>query len=521
MHRALYRKWRSKNFDQVVGQNHITTTLKNEVASGSPSHAYLFCGTRGTGKTSCAKILAKAVNCPDQQDGNPCGVCDICRGIDQDSILDVTEIDAASNSGVDNIRELREEANFTPAVAKYRVYIIDETHMLSVGAFNALLKIMEEPPPHVIFILATTEIHKVPATILSRCQRFDFHRISSEDISAHLLHIATEEDIQLDEDAALLIARLSDGGMRDAISLFDLCTTSGDKITAELVKTSAGLVGQQHLFDIARSVAEQDSGKALAVLQSLWQQSIDYQRLCEQLIGFYRNLMVAKTVPKPEDLIACLPDELTDYRAMAKEIPLESILSHLAILQDALARMSRTTMRRTELEMALLALCTPTPSKQVANSQEMMGLLKRVETLERSVKSGGAVSAEKPKALPSPTEEEIRKTPVEPFAPWPQVLDILKDKNKALYGALIDSKAYTGNGLLLVDVGEDSVFTQMMRGDSYAKESLREALESVSGEKFRLGPYHAAKYEITGQQQDKLDDILKHAADLGVDVQIK
>ena len=213
MYQALYRKYRPKNFDEVVGQEHITTTLKQEIASGHIGHAYLFTGSRGTGKTSCSKIIAKAVNCPNQHDGNPCGVCNICRGIDDGSILDVTEIDAASNNGVDSIRQLREEANFTPAVTRYRVYIIDETHMLSVGAFNALLKIMEEPPEHVIFILATTEVHKIPATILSRCQRFDFRRISPSVIAKQVLFVC-EQEIQIDEDAAQLIARLSEGGMR-------------------------------------------------------------------------------------------------------------------------------------------------------------------------------------------------------------------------------------------------------------------------------------------------------------------
>lgn len=521
MYQALYRKWRPKTFDDVVGQEHITTTLKNEVATGRPSHAYLFCGTRGTGKTTCSKILAKAVNCPNQQEGNPCNACEICRGIDDDSILDVTEIDAASNSGVDNIRDLREEANFTPAMTRYRVYIIDETHMLSTGAFNALLKIMEEPPEHVLFILATTEIHKVPATILSRCQRFDFKRIASEIIAQRLLYIAAEESVALHDDAALLIARLSDGGMRDALSLLDLCLTAGEEITTAIVGDCAGLVGQEHLFAIVQAVADADSGAALAVLESLWGKSVDYQRLCEQLIGFYRNLMVVKSVPKPEDLVACLPDELKQYRAMAKNTAMERILQCLTILQDSLAKMSRTTMRRTELEMALLRLATP--------ELEQSALLGRVDKLEKAAKSGVLAPmrsatppvAGKEPAAPAPTEEEIRKTPVEPFPRWPEVLEILKEKNKALYGALVNSVAYTGGGLLLVDAGENSVFARMVRGDSYAKESLRVAALAVTGQKYRLGPYNSAKYEVSKEQDDKLDDILRRAADGGADVKIK
>ncbi|MDY4191819.1 MAG: DNA polymerase III subunit gamma/tau, partial [Oscillospiraceae bacterium] len=251
MYQALYRKYRPKSFDDVVGQEHITSTLKNEVLTGKIAHAYLFCGSRGTGKTTCAKILAKAVNCPDLRDGSPCGECEICRGIDDGSLLDVLEIDAASNNGVDNIRQLREDAFFTPSMAKYRVYIIDETHMLSTGAFNALLKIMEEPPSHVLFILATTEAHKVPATILSRCQRFDFHRIKSGDIARYLEKIAGKEGVELTHDGALLIGRLSDGGMRDAVSLLDQCISQGSRITAELVSRTAGLAGSRPVLELA------------------------------------------------------------------------------------------------------------------------------------------------------------------------------------------------------------------------------------------------------------------------------
>lgn len=519
MYQALYRKWRPKTFDDVVGQEHITTTLKNEVAAGKPSHAYLFCGSRGTGKTTCSKILAKAVNCPNQTGGNPCGVCEVCRGIEEDAILDVTEIDAASNSGVDNIRELREEANFTPAVTRYRVYIIDETHMLSAGAFNALLKIMEEPPPHVLFILATTEIHKVPATILSRCQRFDFRRIDSETIAARLAYVAEQEGIVLDADAALLIARLADGGMRDALSLLDMCIIGGEQVTVQRVSDCAGLVGQQYLFDIAQAVNAADSGRALAVMESLWERSVDYQRLCEQLIGFYRNLMVAKAVPKPQELIACLPDELEQYREMAAQIGMDRILDCLTALQDTLARMGRTSQRRTELEMTLLRLSTPVEA--VGDDRQV--LLARIERLEKMVQSG-AVNVpppkEKPVFPPAPTEEEIRKTPVEPFARWPEVLAVLEQKNKALYGALRDSSAYTGGDLLLVDAGKDSVFAQMMRGDSYARESLRNATFAVTGEKYRLGPYSADKYTITTPVEDKLAGLLKRASELGVDVDI-
>ncbi len=527
MYQALYRKWRPRIFDDVVGQEHITTTLKNEVAAGRPSHAYLFCGTRGTGKTSCSKILAKAVNCPNQKDGNPCCVCEICKGIDEDSILDVTEIDAASNSGVDNIRDLREEANFTPAVAKYRVYIIDETHMLSTGAFNALLKIMEEPPPHVLFILATTEIHKVPATILSRCQRFDFKRIASEIISARLLYIAKQENVSLDEDAALLIARLSDGGMRDAISLLDLCLTSADSVSVDVVIECAGLVGQSHLFSIARAINDHDGGKSLSLLEGLWEKSIDYQRLCEQLISFYRNLMVAKSVAKPEELIACLPSELLEYKSIANDVSIEFILNILSILQDTLARMSRTSQRRTELEMGLLKLCSTTTESK-SNNDSVKPLLARIEKLERLVSEGistttqdkPAAKTSTPKPVSSPTLEEIRKTPVEIFDKWQDVLDVLKDKNAALYGTLSKSTAYVGDEIMLVDAG-NSMFSSMVKSDGFAKESLRDAVFSVTNKKYRLGSYNPKEYEVKKEKSNPLDEILKRADDSGVDVKIE
>ncbi len=247
MYQVLYRKWRPQTFADVVGQPHVTASLTGAVQSGRLSHAYLFTGSRGTGKTSCAKILAKAVNCERPVDGNPCNACDTCRGIDSGSILDVIEIDAASNNGVDNIRDLREEANYTPTHAKYRVYIIDEVHMLSTGAFNALLKTLEEPPEHVKFILATTEVHKLPSTILSRCQRFDFKRIEPQDIADRLKFVAVQENISLTDDGAMLIARVSDGAMRDALSLLDRCAAYGEAITETVVSDAAGLAGRERL----------------------------------------------------------------------------------------------------------------------------------------------------------------------------------------------------------------------------------------------------------------------------------
>ena len=293
MYRALYRKWRPSRFEDVVGQQTIVTALKNQVATSRIGHAYLFTGTRGTGKTTCAKIFAKAVNCPHQEGGDPCCQCDICRGIENGSILDVVEIDAASNNGVDNIRDIRDETAYTPSECTYKVYIIDEVHMLSMAAFNALLKIMEEPPSHVIFILATTEIHKVPATILSRCQRYDFGRIQPQDIVARLLYIAGEEQIGLAPEAADLIARLADGALRDALSILDTCVGVSTQVDAELVRRMSGVTDRGYLFEISAGVHNRDSAGVLAQVATLRQRSVDMKRLCEELINHYRNLMLA------------------------------------------------------------------------------------------------------------------------------------------------------------------------------------------------------------------------------------
>ena len=350
MRQALYRLYRPRTFEEVVGQEPIVTVLKNEMRQGQPSHAYLFVGSRGTGKTTCAKLVAKAVNCLDLRDGSPCGECAVCRGVDDGSLLDVVEIDAASNNGVDSIRDLRSEAVFTPAVARYRVYIIDEVHMLSTSAFNALLKILEEPPEHVIFILATTEIQKVLPTIISRCQRFDFQRIESEIIARRLAEVAGREGFSLDGDAASLIARLSDGGMRDALSLLDVCAANTDAVTVETVAAAAGLAGSAHLMELTGRILAGDTQGMLEALSALIQKGMEPQRLAEQLAAHYRNLMLAKTLERPERLLDCLPTEIETLRAQAGEIALPDLLQSITALQDAAARMSRSTAKRAELE---------------------------------------------------------------------------------------------------------------------------------------------------------------------------
>lgn len=359
MYRALYRKWRPAKFKDVVGQDAIVAALQNQVEAGRIGHAYLFTGTRGTGKTSCAKIFAKAVNCPECAGGDPCGVCPVCRGIDDGSILDVVEIDAASNSGVDNIRDLRDETAYTPSVCRYKVYIIDEVHMLSGGAFNALLKIMEEPPAHVIFILATTEIHKVPATILSRCQRYDFARIQPAQIAARLAYIAGEEGLRLTDGAAALIARLADGAMRDALSILDTCAGGSAEVDEELVRRMAGVTERGYLFSLSDALAAGDAAAALAEVAALRQRSVDLKRLCEELAGHYRSLMLA-ALPGGEELLpGADEEERQNYLRRAKTLPQSEAVRAIRQLGAALERMGRSMDPRIELELALLAIAQP------------------------------------------------------------------------------------------------------------------------------------------------------------------
>lgn len=359
MYQALYRKWRPKVFSEVVGQEHITDTLRRQVAEGHTAHAYLFTGTRGTGKTTCARILAKAVNCLSPVDGEPCGRCEACRAVDAGTTLDITELDAASNNGVDQVRALREEAVYTPAVLKKRVYIIDEVHMLSTAAFNALLKTLEEPPAHVIFILATTEIQKVPATILSRCQRYDFTRIGPEDIAQRVEYIAGQEGLELSGEGAELISRLADGAMRDALSILDTCAGVTAKIDADVVRRMAGVTDRGYLFHISDALEAQDAAAALAQLAQLRQQSVDVKRLTEELIAHYRALMLA-ALPGGQALLSGVsPEEEKLYLEKGPRMGQREAIRAIRALGNALEHMTRGSDQRIELELALFSLSEP------------------------------------------------------------------------------------------------------------------------------------------------------------------
>ena len=369
MYRALYRKWRPQRFEDVVGQRAIVTALKNQITAGRVGHAYLFTGVRGTGKTTCAKIFAKAVNCLHPVNGDPCGECEICKGIDNGSLLDVVEMDAASNNGVDDIRDLRDETAYTPSACQYKVYIIDEVHMLSTAAFNALLKTLEEPPAHVIFILATTEIQKVPATILSRCQRYDFTRIGPEDIAQRVEYIAGEEHLELTSDGAELIARLADGALRDALSILDTCAGVTAKIDADVVRRMAGVTDRSYLFHISDALEAQDAAAALAQLAQLRQLSVDVKRLTEELIAHYRALMLA-ALPGGQALLSGVsPEEEALYLEKGPQLGQREAIRAIRTLGTALEHMTRGSDQRIELELALFSLSEPPQQRQTVPVQ--------------------------------------------------------------------------------------------------------------------------------------------------------
>ena len=380
MYRALYRKWRPQRFEDVVGQRAIVTALKNQITANRVGHAYLFTGVRGTGKTTCAKIFAKAVNCLHPVNGDPCGECEICKGIDNGSILDVVEMDAASNNGVDDIRDLRDETAYTPSACKYKVYIIDEVHMLSTAAFNALLKTLEEPPAHVIFILATTEIQKVPATILSRCQRYDFTRIGPEDIARRVEYIAGEEKLELTQDGAELIARLADGALRDALSILDTCAGVTAKIDADVVRRMAGVTDRSYLFRISDALEAQDGAAALAQLAQLRQQSVDVKRLTEELIAHYRALMLA-ALPGGQALLSGVsPEEEAHYLEKGPQLGQRDAIRAIRTLGNALEHMTRGSDQRIELELALFSLSEPPQQMQAAPVQTVQAAPARTQT---------------------------------------------------------------------------------------------------------------------------------------------
>ena len=547
MYQALYRKWRPRVFEDVAGQPHITTTLKNELIAGRVAHAYLFTGSRGTGKTTCAKILAKAVNCLHPQNGDPCNECESCRGIDSGSILDVVEIDAASNNGVDNIRDLREETVYSPAAVKYRVYIIDEVHMLSGGAFNALLKTLEEPPAYVIFILATTEVHKIPATILSRCQRFDFRRIPVEDIAARLKYVAAAEKIALTDGGAAMLARLADGALRDGLSLLDRCAGIGGTIDEQAVAKAAGLSDRRYLFELSEAAIHHDYSAALQILDRLYASSADMERLCEELIGHFRGIMLMKSADSASELLGYGPEETEQFRKVAGEMTIEETFHALDTLQTTLDALHRTPARRVTMEMGFLRLCRP----ELDTSPS--ALLARIRALEAQVKAGipaaaapagetaGSVSDPssapsafaKPSVASDPAAEEAaepeagktrpasdssdEETGDRPFEAWPEALETLAALDPPLRGFLNGSAAVLRGNYVLVD-SSNSMFGELIRQPTHQK-PLKEAVQKAAGQPYKVGIL--TKRLARRAQDDPMDEIIRNASRQGLGISEK
>ncbi len=534
MYKALYRKWRPMSFDDVISQQHITDTLKNQIVSGKTAHAYLFTGSRGTGKTTCARILAKAVNCRNMHDGNPCLECDICCDADSGALTDIVEIDAASNNGVDDIRDLRDGAVYTPERGAYKIYIIDEVHMLSVSAFNALLKIMEEPPPYVKFILATTEIHKVPATISSRCQRYDFRRIKAEDIAQRLLYIASQEQINLTEDGAALIAKLADGGMRDAVSLLDQCSACADTVNAETVSATAGIAGREYLYEMLEAVSTGDTAKAIAVTGALYDMSKDLTRLCEELIMQLRNIMLIKVSPETADkLIICMPDELERLRSLAQSTELELVMNRLSVLQECRERMMKVMNRRVEFEMTLIKLCGNINNiSETIDNSEIYDKIKQLENKIGNTPMGGyAVQAtinSKPEVMtansPAADTEPVPNVDLKKLSEkdlvvcerWGEVLEEFRKVNPAVAGSLDGSEAKTVGNVIFI-ISQNRFFMTLFKNKENAV-SLREAITRVLGKPYVM----RAKCATTvAQQQSMAEKLVKKAIDSSIETAVE
>ena len=572
MYRALYRKWRPQRFADVVGQTAIVTALQNQISAGRIGHAYLFTGTRGTGKTTCAKIFAKAVNCLDTSSPDPCGECEICKGIDSGSVMDIIEMDAASNNGVDDIRDLRDEVAYLPSVCKYKVYIIDEVHMLSTGAFNALLKTLEEPPAHVIFILATTEVHKLPATILSRCQRFDFKRIQPETMAVRLQQVAGLEGMELAPDAATLIARIADGALRDGLSILDQCAGRSKQITAQLVSEVAGLAGREALYRLSDAVLARDSSAAVEELAQLHENSYDMERLCVEMINHFRNFMMVKTVKKSRELIICTDDEYKHIEASAGQFTLAQILRGLDLFQSTLVKIKGGATPRIEMEMAFIRLCEP----KLETDPDAIN--QRLSALERAVQNGvpaapvKTVQSPAPAARPAPAQPTVPPTPqpaptseapapepvpatsaepvsapvpepapvqpeppvpLEPaaaapspapaadseqqlFMQWADLMEILHRTDIALFGVLSGSQGYTRGEFFLIDSPNPTI-KEFIKISTHAK-AIRAALHELTGHNYKLGLFKKKSTE-QAPRRDPLEDLLSKARENHIQIE--
>lgn len=557
-YQAIYRKWRPTTFEDVVGQSHITDTLKTEIKTDRLAHAYLFCGTRGTGKTTTAKILSRAVNCETPlADGNPCNQCPSCKGILANSVMDVVEIDAASNNGVDNIRDLRDEISYTPANVKYKIYIIDEVHMLSPGAFNALLKTLEEPPAHAIFILATTEPHKIPATIQSRCQRFDFRRISAKNIAGRIGEITRKDNINITPDAIRLVAQLGDGSMRDALSILDLCSGIEGEITRTDIENVTGAVSRMALIDLSVSLINGDISKAISLIGSMLDAGRETGTLLDELIMCFREILVCKITDNPESIMDKSPEDIEAYTQIGTNVPKETLLHIIKVLSETAGLCKTSTNPRVMIEASAVKICDPAsdPSTEafasrLAKLEAMIStgipvavtpsvvsvpesVAEMVETTEEDEEyvceteeyeeddippfdipfdappfEVAPVALEQPVEIPAPTEEPT----VQPVAPAStgtldinKVIDIIKDKNPAFASLLTEATLKEKEGTHFVVFTSD-IFKNMATANPDLTASIKDALHS---ERVKLVTEH--EFNNSSEPSDPLEDIISRS----------
>ncbi len=483
LYQALYRKYRPALFDDVYGQEHITSVLRYQAENGRISHAYLFCGSRGTGKTTCAKILAKAINCENPQSGNPCGVCAACRGIDTGTTTDFLEMDAASNNGVDYIRDIRDEVSYTPAMLKRRVYIIDEVHMLSPSAFNALLKTLEEPPEHVVFILATTELHRLPTTIVSRCQRFDFRRISIPVIADRLAFIAKKENIILENAAAQSIAKQAQGGMRDAISLFELCSGGGSDVTLARTQEILGLSGYDFLCDTAKALANGDIPTLLSALSEIANSSKDISVFWQELAAFYRDMMVAKYAENPADYLDLTEQEAKLLNDASAQFHVQTLTHHCSVIDAAMQSMKQMPqMKRVIAEFAFVRMCDPvldtTPealSARIGQLEDRLSLMELgVPVKLAPAKSTTEVTA--PQTVSLPEEAKTADTSYEDVPDVSEFLEKLSEINRETASFMAAADIAISSDGRMVRITADNPFTSQMLAKPEAKDGILRAL---------------------------------------------
>ena len=536
---ALYRKYRPTRFSDVVGQEDIITALRNQVAAGRTGHAYLFTGVRGTGKTTLARMLAKAVNCPNTKDGEPCGECEICRGIDNGSVLDVTEIDAASNNRVDDVRDLLDETSYTPAMCNMRVYIVDEVHMLTMQAFNALLKTLEEPPQHVMFILATTEVQKVPATILSRCQRFDFKRIPENMIADRVRYVAAREGISITEEASSLIARLSDGALRDALSLLDTCASLDTNVDEEVVKRLAGVTDREYLFDLADRIRERDITGALGIVSELYNNSMDPVRLLPEMIRHYRNLLMVRV--GQVTLNDCSAAMQKKYEEVSREYDETEILDCLDVLSDASDRMARSLDREITLELAIISLAGGRTGRQAASpvrkTEEKIGRKEpkkedKKQTAPRNIGAPEETGISEPDAAEKKEPEETATSP-EPdnteesgaaeerggklLDRWDDCVAEIRERNRTLGALLKNSAAHITDTHLLIEANPMAI--KFIRDNEESRTIIKEAVAQIAGLKLPVGPWHGNSEKKEIKDDDGFEEFLRKAQEAGVEVE--